>query len=108
MWGAEGPDEFDCSGLVFYIMKEMGHPVPRTTARKYWIYFDSKPTGWRNVTCGNVAWWTFSHGRPKGHIGIVTKAPKFWQAGSSGGVYSRRFFQGSFWVEHFAGAKDYL
>ena len=106
VWGAEGPDSFDCSGFIYYIMKRIGNPVPRTTARKYWIYFKSKPEHWKNSTCGNIVWWTLERSRPKGHIGIMVENPRFWQAGSSGGVYSRIFFKGSFWSKHFVGSKN--
>lgn len=32
VWGAEGPDAFDCSGLVEYVFKRFGLNTPRTTA----------------------------------------------------------------------------
>ena len=30
-WGASGPSEFDCSGLVYYVFKQNGINVPRTS-----------------------------------------------------------------------------
>lgn len=108
VWGAEGPDSFDCSGFIYYLMKRTGDPIPRTTARKYWIYFESDPVGWKDAECGSLIWWTLEKDRPKGHMGIMVKNPKFWQAGSSSGVYSRKFFEGSYWDKNFVGAKSSL
>jgi len=34
--GAEGPDNFDCSGLVFYVYKENGFDIPRYLARQFY------------------------------------------------------------------------
>ena len=30
-WGAHGPDRFDCSGLVYYVMGNMGVDMPRVS-----------------------------------------------------------------------------
>jgi cell wall-associated NlpC family hydrolase len=32
VWGAEGPDAFDCSGLVEYVYRHFGLKTPRTTS----------------------------------------------------------------------------
>lgn len=112
IWGGEfrNGKGGDCSGYVWKVFQDIRHPIPRTTARKYYIYFSNKKTirDWTNVSCGNVIWWTFEHSRPKGHIGVAVKRPRFWQSGSSGGVYSRKFFEGSYWAKNFDGAKDVL
>ena len=34
VWGAEGPDEFDCSGLVWWACNENGVTFTRTTAQE--------------------------------------------------------------------------
>ena len=36
VWGATGPDSFDCSGLVSYIFSSYGISVPRTAADQYY------------------------------------------------------------------------
>ncbi|WP_416210924.1 C40 family peptidase [Frankia sp. Cr2] len=35
VWGAQGPNAFDCSGLVQYIYKQLGRSVPRVTDAQY-------------------------------------------------------------------------
>lgn len=35
VWGATGPDGFDCSGFMYYIMKTAGLDVTRLTAKDY-------------------------------------------------------------------------
>lgn len=35
VYGAQGPSSFDCSGLVYYIYKKIGHPIRRLTAYLY-------------------------------------------------------------------------
>lgn len=44
VWGAEGPDSFDCSGFVYYCLTQTGYKIDRTTADMY-----SKNTGWQYV-----------------------------------------------------------
>ena len=45
-YGAAGPNRFDCSGLVYYIYKQMGHTIARTSSNQYYNngYFVSLST----------------------------------------------------------------
>jgi len=45
VWGARGPNSFDCSGFVYYCLKESGYKLERWTADMYsrnkkWAYVD--------------------------------------------------------------------
>lgn len=45
VWGAEGPNGFDCSGFVYYCLRQAGYDVDRATADMYsrfkkWKYVD--------------------------------------------------------------------
>jgi peptidoglycan DL-endopeptidase CwlO len=35
VWGATGPDSFDCSGFTQYVFKKMGISLPRTAQQQY-------------------------------------------------------------------------
>ncbi|MGW7252924.1 NlpC/P60 family protein [Streptomyces sp. NPDC054834] len=35
VWGAEGPDSYDCSGLTSQAWADAGHPVPRTSQEQW-------------------------------------------------------------------------
>ncbi|MFJ9816873.1 NlpC/P60 family protein [Streptomyces sp. NPDC101151] len=35
VWGAEGPDSFDCSGLTSQAWSKAGHPIPRTSQEQW-------------------------------------------------------------------------
>jgi peptidoglycan DL-endopeptidase CwlO len=36
LWGAEGPDRYDCSGLVWRSYQHVGRNLPRVAADQYW------------------------------------------------------------------------
>ncbi|MGH3681011.1 MAG: NlpC/P60 family protein, partial [Natronosporangium sp.] len=36
LWGAEGPDRYDCSGLMWASYRSVGHTLPRVAADQYW------------------------------------------------------------------------
>jgi len=108
VWGGEfrNGGGGDCSGFIYWIQMRINHPVPRTTARKYWLMASGNKRHWKIANCTDWVWWQFDPRRPYGHIGIMVENPKFWQSGSSSGVYSRKFFEGSFWDKKFKGTKQ--
>ena len=108
IWGGESKEDggFDCSGFIYSIFKKYGKPIPRTTSKKYWIFFKSKPTHWNNTKCGYLVWWSFNSTRPYGHIGIMIDFPNFWQSGSSTGPVQKKFIKNGYWDKIFVGAKD--
>ena len=109
IWGGRSPRPgFDCSGAVYHVAKRMGQPVPRTTARKYWVCNSNPWVHWQKAQCGYLVWWQFSRSRPYGHIGIMVSNPSFWQAGSSTGFVKRVFDSGNFWDTKFQGSKEFL
>lgn len=61
VWGATGPNSFDCSGLVYYIYHtKKGMNIPRTSTAQGMA---STPVSFSNIRPGDIVWRT-------GHIGI--------------------------------------
>lgn len=65
VWGAMGPDKFDCSGLVFYVYKNaLGINVPRQSSTQSSF---GKYVSMNNLQPGDLVFW----GYPKvTHVGI--------------------------------------
>ncbi len=64
-WGASGPNYFDCSGLVYWSLKQAGVSVGRTTAAGYSRMWSS--VSFANSQTGDLV----CFGNPAYHIGIV-------------------------------------
>jgi len=75
VFGARGPNAFDCSGLVYYVLNQAGHHVPRLTAAGYQGYFHTAVSR-SSVTAGDLPLFWFPNDRGLGrgtasHIGIA-------------------------------------
>lgn len=85
--GEEGPDKFDCSGLVYYCLNETGYRVGRSTAETY-----SKKEAWQYVPKdgalqpGDLLFFTSEEKPDKiGHVGIYLGDGKLINASYSCG-----------------------
>ncbi|MCF8094435.1 MAG: C40 family peptidase [Desulfobacteraceae bacterium] len=107
VWGGESVSEggFDCSGAVYRVQKTIGRPVPRTTAKKYYLMAGGPETAWQEADCGDWVWWQFKPTRPYGHIGMHTRQPHAWQSGSSTGPTEINLFEGGYWDKRFKATK---
>lgn len=83
LWGAEGPNGTDCSGLVYWAFTSAGIDIPRVTAREYQNVFKYVPSD--EIQAGDVLY--FSYGRlGRGvvdHIGIAVGGGMMIDASSS-------------------------
>lgn len=56
VWGATGPDTFDCSGFVQWVYKQVGISLPRTTY-DYEKYIGTKnEISWSEAQPGDIVW----------------------------------------------------
>jgi cell wall-associated NlpC family hydrolase len=83
VWGAEGPDAFDCSGLTMMAYRAAGITIPRVAADQ-WRHGPRIPQGRERP--GDLAFFTGADGTPTspGHVGIVTGDGQLLAAPSRG------------------------
>jgi len=80
VWGGAEDETkgLDCSGYLYLSARRAGFPVHRTTA----LHMRAGGGGWLGVDIMfrdsrqlDIVWWTFSQGRPHGHVGILIRHP---------------------------------
>lgn len=79
-WGANGPNYFDCSGLVYWAYNQAGVSLARTTAAGY--AGSGKAISRSELQPGDVI--TFSYGSGVAHIGIYIGGGSFVHASGEG------------------------
>lgn len=101
VWGATGPNTFDCSGLIYYSLRQVGITPPRTSSAQ------SQHSAWQKISSasqlkrGDLVFFSGSSGGI-GHVGIYLGGGQFVHASSgskkaviisslSSGSYARRF-----------------
>ena len=102
---ASGPDEFDCSGLVYYVLNECGIAVDRKDCAGYAQNEDwSKIESLSDVKAGDILFFCGEDGKIQ-HAGIAVSSKNMIDASSSHRKVAERGFQTRYWKEHFAFAR---
>jgi cell wall-associated NlpC family hydrolase len=81
VWGATGPDAFDCSGLVIYSWRQVGYRVTVRTAAQ--MYDQSTPVKAGSERPGDLLFGEFGAAGPN-HVMIVVRPGQAVQAPSTG------------------------
>ena len=100
--GGSGPDTFDCSGLVYYCLRQVGVNIGRLSAAGY-----SQYTGWHRVDTKEelmrgdlIFFWNDAHSYIS-HVAVYLGDNRFIHASSSNGCICYSNY-GSWAVSHFA------
>ncbi|XRG77841.1 SH3 domain-containing protein [Rossellomorea sp. GAMAL-10_SWC] len=102
-WAGVSPTGFDCSGFIYYVLKENGKPYGRTNVSGYW----HNNTSFQKVTSsqpGDLIFFQNTYTYGPSHMGIMLNENEFIQAGSSTGVTISNL-NDSYWKKHFLGYK---
>ena len=103
---ASGPDEFDCSGLVYYVLNECGITVDCKDCAGYAQNADwSKIESLGDVKAGDILFFLFVNSSDIRHAGIAVSSKNMIDASSSHRKVAERGFQTRDWKEHIAFAR---
>jgi cell wall-associated NlpC family hydrolase len=99
-FGGSGPQEFDCSGLVFYVHRQNGIEVPRTAAEQFLL---ARPVPRHALRAGDLVF--FRNGRPAvTHVGVYIGDGAFVHAPKTGRPVAHARLDDEYFLVNFAGA----
>ena len=102
---ASGPDEFDSSGLVYYVLNECGITVDRKDCAGYAQNADwSKIESLGDVKAGDILFFCGEDGKIR-HAGIAVSSKNMIDASSSHRKVVKRSCNTDYWNRHFAFAR---
>ena len=102
---ASGPDEFDCSGLVYYVLNECGITVDHKDCAGYAQNEDwSKIESLGDVKAGDILFFCGEDGKIW-HAGIAVSSKNMIDASSSRRKVVKRSCNTDYWNRHFAFAR---
>lgn len=102
VFGASGPDTFDCSGFIHYVLKNCGIPNTRTSVAGYW----SQATLFDKISYpipGHLVFFENTYQPGPSHMGILINEKEFIHASDSttGVIVSQ--VGSSYWNKYFLG-----
>lgn len=103
--GSVGPDTFDCSGLVYYCLKQAGSSRSRYNAAGYAQVTDwEKISSMDNLQIGDLLFFS-TGGKAVGHVGIYIGGGMMIDASSSSDAVVKRSCRTDFWERNFVYAR---
>lgn len=103
--GNEGPNSFDCSGLVYYCLKQAGSNRRRLNAAGYSQVSDWEKISFSSMKRGDLVFFYNNAKTKVGHVGIYLGGGEMIDASSNRGKVVRRSVNTSYWKEHFVCAR---
>lgn len=99
-WGGTSPSGFDCSGFTYYVMRENGLNISRTSSSQY---KEGRAVSRSNLQRGDFVFFNTS-GSGISHVGIYLGNNEFISATSSKGVTTYSL-SNSYWSPKYVGAR---
>lgn len=103
VWGATGPNTFDCSGLTQYCYKKLGISIPRTSLAQS---NSGKSVSKSNLQMGDLIFWKTTSAKV-GHVGMYVGNGQFIHAPNSRSVVKIDNLSNSYYSSRYVNARRY-
>ncbi|MFN4220216.1 MAG: C40 family peptidase [bacterium] len=102
VFGATGPNAFDCSGLVQWAFKKVGVNLPRTADMQFRV---GRPVSKDQLQPGDLVFFANTYKPGISHVGIYIGGGKFVHAANEKQGVIVSSLSESYWAQHYAGAR---
>ena len=102
VYGGASPSGFDCSGLVYYVLKSLGYSPYRTPADQY---KQGTYVSKANLEPGDIVFFHGTYTSGISHVGIYAGNGQFIHAPNSRSVVSYADLTSGYWANHYYGAR---
>ncbi|MXP67420.1 C40 family peptidase [Pantoea sp. Aalb] len=105
-WGGNSPNTgFDCSGLIWYVYKDLvKYKFPRTANAMYHIH-NATPIKRNLLQKGDLVFFRIKTYRAADHVGVYLGHGKFIQSPRTGKDIRINILNNNYWQKHYIGAR---
>ena len=102
VYGGASPSGFDCSGLVYYVLKSFGYAPQRTPEG---LYTQGSFVSRDDLAPGDIVFFANTGGSGITHVGIYAGNGQFIHSPNSRSTVSYASLTSGYWAEHYYGAR---
>ena len=100
--GGASPSGFDCSGFVYYVLKQLGYSPYRTPADQY---KQGTAVSKENLDIGDIVFFANTYISGISHVGIYAGNGQFIHSPNSRSTVSYSDLTSGYWANHYYGAR---
>lgn len=100
--GGASPNGFDCSGFVYYVLKQLGYSPYRTPASQY---NQGTAVSKDNLQIGDIVFFANTYTSGISHVGIYAGNGQFIHSPNSRSTVSYSDLTTGYWANHYYGAR---
>ena len=102
VYGGASPSGFDCSGFVYYVLKQLGYSPYRTPADQY---KHGTSVSKDNLKPGDIVFFANTYASGISHVGIYAGNGQFIHSPNSRSTVSYSDLTSGYWANHYYGAR---